>query len=473
MDLSRRNAIAGLMTAGIAAGTSACGKSTQSGSTETTASAHASALPHDIPHRMNGLLLNQAAAVREMEKAGVDLVISATPKNIYYLTNQQPVPFTLGLDGMSFATLSAYGDAKPTLIESQIGYYFTTPESSQKDLINIDFYSSPADPDVYGKILNARDLADAPAAPGLMPRRHNSHELSSLEAYRRSVSEKEATELTASIEAAILKQILDNPLKNKTIAIDHSKLRPIIEKSGLDVKIVDAENLIRRFRIEKTPMEIDLMRYAAAANASAGNACAKAARDGASFAEIRREFSKECATRALSPVFMMIDTIIPHFTHGEIIDGRTFLIDCVSEFEGYHGDYGRTVCVGEPKREIKAVIDTLSTTWDRIRSELRPGMTFYDLFGRSAELFKESNVDAGFAINPHTIGLNHSDEPMGGSFGQYRKENITLVENMVLSIDMPVLDSGLGGTAHLEDLVLITKDGAELLNQSDDRFITV
>ena len=48
-----------------------------------------------------------------------------------------------------------------------------------------------------------------------------------------------------------------------------------------------------------------------------------------------------------------------------------------------------------------------------------------------------------------------------------------MIENMVLSVDMPILNSGLGGTAHLEDLVLIGKDGPELLNSSDDRLIVV
>ena len=48
-----------------------------------------------------------------------------------------------------------------------------------------------------------------------------------------------------------------------------------------------------------------------------------------------------------------------------------------------------------------------------------------------------------------------------------------LQEDMLLSVDMPVLGSGLGSTAHLEDLVLIGKDGPELLNDPADRFIVV
>ena len=35
---------------------------------------------------------------------------------------------------------------------------------------------------------------------------------------------------------------------------------------------------------------------------------------------------------------------------------------------------------------------------------------------------------------------------------------------MVSGVDCPRLESGVGGSAHLEDLVLITSDGAELLN---------
>ena len=44
---------------------------------------------------------------------------------------------------------------------------------------------------------------------------------------------------------------------------------------------------------------------------------------------------------------------------------------------------------------------------------------------------------------------------------------------MVISVDLPVIDLGLGGSAHLEDLVLISKDGATLLNSAENRVIIV
>ena len=483
MTISRRTALSGLISTGVAASTAACGRAQEDKSIKeprselNTPPSHNGAfnppLDYQQPTAMNGLLLNQERAMAEMQKAGVDLLISATAKNIYYLTNQRPIYFSLGLPGLSFATLSAHGDGKPTFLDSQIGYYFTAPDKPQADLINLKFVSGPADPEAYEKITNINDLANAPAGPGFLPRVHADHKLSQSEAFRRSLTERESTEMAASFDAALLQEILSNPLPNKTIAIDDDRLRRVIEKSELDIRVVDGEALTRRIRLQKSPMELQLARYAIASNAAAGRAAALTARSGATFQEIRAEFAKNCAAHSCNMNFMMIDTLTPHFTHGEIEEGRSFLIDCVSEFQGYHGDYGRTVCVGEPTREINAVLDTLSVTWDRLRSELRPGMTYNDLHERAAALFKESTVDVAFYINPHTIGLNHSDDPVGGEFGAFQKENLTLQEGMILSIDMPVLDNGLGGSAHLEDLVLIGKDGAELLNDSSDRFIIV
>ncbi len=483
MTLSRRTALTGLMSAGVAATTAGCGRSDNSATptgqsssasvSNSSSTSHSAPLTRAIPHEINGLLLNQERAMAQMQSMGIDLLISGTAKNIYYLTNQQPVTFSLGLSGLDFATLSAHGDARPSLISSQIGYYFTAPEKPQTDLIDLKFYSGPADPEAFNKIVNVHELINAPAGPGLLPRVHADFNLTPSEARRRSLTDLEAAEMKATISSAILQELYSNPLPNKTIAIDDERLRPIIEKSELDLKIVDGESLIRHIRIQKTPMELELARYAIEANAAASLIAAKSARAGATFQEIRGEFSKACGAYATIPEYMMIDTLVPHFSNGEIKEGRSFLIDCVSKFEGYHGDYGRTVCVGEPTRKINSVLDTLSVTWDRLRSELRPGLTYNDLYARSAELFKESDSDVTFYINPHTIGLHHSDDPIGGEYGSYQKENLTLQENMILSIDMPVLDNGLGGSAHLEDLVLITKDGAELLNESTERFIVV
>jgi len=476
MNLSRRSALTGIAATGACVGAAS------------SASAH-SAAPEMIdltskgkfnppmeaqrPLTLSGLLLNQERADMILEQEKVDLLICSRFENYYYLTGHTPGALMLGYDsGIDFATLSAHGNGKPTMITSQIGLYFQGTSQSQLDLMNVEIVGFPADFQGFAELTDPKAIAYAPGAP-FLPRRHDKDIETSSERYRHGLVAREAEDIRASIEAALLKQVVDNPLPNKTIAVDDHRIQVLLERRGLDVKFVDGERIIRQIRVQKSKAELELMRYAAAANAAAARAAAMSVRDGATFDDLRREFWKECADRDNSAHYMMIDTLMSRMSTGEIKEGRSFLIDCVSTFRGYHGDYGRTVCVGEPNRQMAKIIDALSITWDRLLEELRPGVKFSDILEKGRQLFKDTNVDVGFNVSPHMVGLHHSDDENVAGFGNYAKADVVLEENSILSVDMPLLDAGLGGTAHLEDLVIITKDGPELINDSSDRFIIV
>lgn len=476
MTISRRSVLKGMAAAGALASTASCAQSEapvdESVIEEPNLNSN-SETALDLPRAPDSLLLNHENAIREMQNAGIDLLLCADPVNVYYLTNHQSVTSKIGVDGLTYAALSASSNRKPVYIGNQVSYYFDAPGDAVTAATDRRFYSSPADPELFATLESAADMVAAPAVSQFMLKQHGQYPQSASEASRLKQIEAAAGEINASIDAAILAEILRADLPNKTIAIDNQNLRRVIEMSGLDVNIVDGERLIRRIRIQKSAAEVTMMRYIAQANSMAGLAAARSVREGATFRDMRSEFWKECGQHMCNGKYLMIDTHTPSLADGEIIEGRSFLIDCVSTFEGYHGDYGRTVCIGEPNRDMQAVADTLSSVWDRILSELRPGLTYADLYKLSGKLFAESKVDAQFAINPHSVGLHHSDDPGSQDYLPYLKDNATLVENMVLSVDMPVLDIGHGGTAHLEDLVLIGKDGPELLNDTNNRFIVV
>ena len=475
MGVTRRDTLTGLAAAGAAMGTAQAAHA--SSLDEQLASAKGAGFNPPMqakrPITLDGLLLNQPRARAILEEAKVDLLICSKEENYYYLTGHNSGAFLLGYDsGIDLATLSAHDDGKPTMITSQIGLYFQGTAQKQLDLLNVAMVGFPADFESFPGLTDPAEIANAPGAP-FIPRRNTIHPESASEAYRHGLVARENKDIRASIEAAALKQLLDNPLPNKTVAIDDLRLKGLLERSGLDLKFVDGESLIRKIRIQKSPMELELMRYAAAANAASGRAAAMRVRDGASFDDVRSLFWQECAKRHNTGHFMMIDTLMSRMSTGEIKEGRAFLIDCVSTYMGYHGDYGRTVCVGEPNREMATIIKGLSTTWDRLREELKLGMKFSEILALGNKLFKDTNIDVGYALSPHTIGLHHSDDENIAGFGSYAKADIALEENMVLSIDMPLLDSGMGGSCHLEDLVIMTKDGAELINDTSDRFIVV
>ncbi len=469
MAISRRSLIQSLATIGAASSLASCAntESTHAVSAENQASLN-------LPEEPNQLLLNQDNAVEEMEKAGVDLLICRDPVNVQYLTNQRSTPEVLGMDGATYATLKASADKKPTYIGSRIQYYFDMPRPSITDLLDFRFVGVPSEPELYEQLEDATDIINAPASVYAMPRMHKEQALSPLESRRLNQIDRVFTELKASSEAAILAEIMETDLPNKTIAIDDLMLRSVIEKSGLDVRIVDGERLVRKMRLIKSPLEIDYMRFSAEANSLAAKAAARSVRSGATFNDVRNEFAKACADFGTRAKFMMLDTHTPNLSRGEIKDGRSFLMDSVSAFEGYHGDYGRTVCLGEPNRKMKKVIDGLSVTWDRVLPELKPGITFKEIIALTMRLYGEVGLDVGYAVNPHSVGMHHHDDPNSTDFALgYTKDNVELKEGMIISIDMPFLDVGLGGSAHLEDSVLITKDGPELINDPSDRMLVI
>lgn len=474
MALSRRSVIQGITIAGAATGLSSCGANSKASSDEATASAKTTP-SLAIPAEPDGLLLNHANAVEEMQKASVDLLICTDPVNVRYLTNQRPTGDVLGMDGSAYATLSSSIDKRPTFISSRIQNYFDTPKSSVTEQLDFHYVGLPAEPEILASLTDPSEIANAPGKTFAMPRVHETHPLSHLEQRRLDQIAGNFTELKASMDSAVLTEILEADLPNKTIAIDDPRLRPVIEKSGMDIRIVDGERLIRRIRMVKSAAEIEYMRFAATANGYAARTAARSVREGANFRDVRQEFAKACAEIGTTAKFMMLDTHTTALAEGEIKDGRSFLMDAVSTFEEYHGDYGRTVCLGEPNQKMQQVIDGLSWVWDRIFPELKPGMTYMDIYALSGKLFAETGVDVGYAVNPHNVGMHHHDEPNAVDFSiSFAKDvGIELKEGMIVSIDMPVLDVGMGGSAHLEDCVLITKDGPEFINDPSDRFIVV
>ena len=449
MAVSRRSVIKGLATIGATAGVASCADSNENNvSSEKNSDIPAPTL--SIPDEPDQLLLNHANAVEEMQRAGVDLLICRDPINVQYLTNQRSTPEVLGMDGATYATLKASDDRKPTFIGSRIQYYFDTPKSSVVDSLDFRFVGVPAEPELFGQLKEASDIINAPAAVYAMPRMHEEQPRSVLESRRLDEIEKVFIELRASSEAAILTEILETDLPNKTIAIDDLMLRSVIEKSGLDVRIVDGERLIRRMRLIKSPLEIEFMRFSAEANSLAAKTAARSVREGATFTDVRKEFAKACAEYGTRAKFMMLDTHTPNLSKGEIKDGRSFLMDSVSAFENYHGDYGRTVCLGEPNQKMQKVIDGLSSTWDRVIPELKPGATFKEIMQLTMRLFGETSLDVGYGVNPHSVGMHHHDDPNAVEFSLgYVKDNIILQEGMIISVDLPFLDVGLGGSCLL------------------------
>ncbi len=465
MPISRRSALVGLAAAGAAASSVSCQQSSATSTLTSTLTELA------VPEPATDLLLNRSRAVDVMAARGVDLLLCSDPVNVFYLTNHRTVASMLGMDGLAYASFRASGQHAPALITGKFSYYLSSDDITVPDLVDLKLFTTPAEPDLYGELSTADQIMSAPASEGYITPVFDIAKPRPFETLRRANIAAASTAVAASAEAALLRELRDADLPNSTVGVDDPRLIPMLQRSGLDIRFVDGERILREIRLQKSPAELSFARYAASANAAAGLAAARMVSAGASFQELRTSFSIQCGERRTTPVYILIDGVVAPLSREGIVPGRSFLIDCVSSFEGYHGDYGRTVCVGEPTARMQKVVDALGFVWDRLLPELKPGVSYAEIWSLGQRLFSETRVDAGLVLGPHAVGLHHTDEPSGVEFGPFEKQNLVLQDSMLLSVDMPVLGSGLGGTAHLEDLVLISKDGPELLNPASDRFI--
>ena len=225
--------------------------------------------------------------------------------------------------------------------------------------------------------------------------------------------------------------------------------------------------------MSKSPVEIQLMRLAAQQNVDAAMAAARQARALGSTQALRARFYAEAAARGNSGVFMVINGASSEVIDEPIGDGMAFSIDCVSHCRHYHGDFARTIFVGEPRPQMRRATDAIAVAWQEIREQLRAGMRFDDVSRIGRESIKKQGLDLPVSFRPHSVGLFHTDHPQPSLIEPRKPDELVLEENMILSVDCPVLQAGQGGTAHLEDLMLIGRNGAEPIHDVPPGVIVV
>ena len=316
---------------------------------------------------------------------------------------------------------------------------------------------------------------EPPASPAYIFEDKGEADLREIEVHRRSTLNAALSQQKLSADArwALVNAVRGMGLDRGRIGVDHRVVNAIFETAGLDAVPVYADRALRRIRAIKSPREIELMTFSAQANAEAALAAARAARAGATYQELRAAFFSEAAKRGNLGVFMQVDTIGAETGDGEFREGQAFQIDCVSHGFHYHGDYGRTVFLGEPSRSMKRVTDAIALGWDAIMEALKPGLRYSEIRAIGMEALRKGGYDLDVAFTPHSVGLMHTDDPGRADSPFYVKEDVVLAENMIISVDCPVRNVGLGGSAHLEDLTLITADGGVQINDISDRVIIV
>ena len=402
-------------------------------------------------------LLNRSRACEILGSAGLEAFVLTHPLHVYYATNKPPVLDRMTTTHQSLAIVPRDPARPVAYVGTGFEYYYNVADHGVAPDVQVFLYMpGPRDPLGGGRSPLMRVLDAAPLEARELRRR------------QRTAAARHCDGLPAALAAALA----DLALRAGTVGIDSLAAQALLQGAAPRLATRPAEDLLRHVRLVKTPAEMALMRAASAANVAAALAAARAAREAGSLVALRRRFFEEAARRGNTPVFMLVDGVMDELYDEPLGPGRGFLIDCVSHYGFYEGDYARTVFIDEPSVAMRRVTRALATAWGEIRAHLRPGLRFSEIRDCGRRILAQHGYDYTVAFKPHAVGLTHEDQPRTALDGG-EDFDLPLVEGMVLSVDCPLLDVGVGGTAHLEDLTLITADGGTPIHATGDETIIV
>ncbi|MEO3759199.1 Xaa-Pro peptidase family protein [Mycobacterium sp. B14F4] len=237
-----------------------------------------------------------------------------------------------------------------------------------------------------------------------------------------------------------------------------------------------ATDVLRRLRMIKDAAEIDALRKAGAAIDRVHARVPEFLVPGRTEADVAGDIAEAIVAEGHSEVAFIIVGSGPHGAdpHHECSDrelraGDIVVVDIGGSYEpGYHSDSTRTYSIGEPDAEVARRYAILQHAQRAAVDAVRPGVTAeqVDAVARDA-LAAEGLADAFVHRTGHGIGLSVHEEPyiVAGNA-------LPLEEGMAFSIEPGIYFPGEWG-ARIEDIVIVTADGAMPVNKRPHELVVV
>lgn len=234
-------------------------------------------------------------------------------------------------------------------------------------------------------------------------------------------------------------------------------------------RFVNALGVLRELRQIKGPEELACMRAAGRRTDAAWEEFIGAATlTGKTEIEVGHELAAIMERHGLGePEFLHVASgpngASPHHLNGErrIREGDAVVFDFGGNVEGYKSDCTRTVHVGAPSDEFRAVYDTVNRAREAAHAAVRPGVPCERIDAAARDLIAAAGYGDYFIHRTgHGLGLDVHEDPyiVAGN-------ETPLRAGMVFSDEPGIYLPGKFGV-RIEDCVICTADGGEFLTNS-------
>ena len=404
------------------------------------------------------MLFHKERALEFMERFDLDALIATTRHNVLYLS---------GFQGWAQYT---YGDAT-----TETFALFFRDQSSPPGLIlsrqDETYYAATGSwiQDVRG--YGPRSALDmAPGEAGATEEERNYISLIAEDAPREGNSAD-----------ALLRILRERGLSNGKVALDNEGIRPgtrgALEAALPDVSFLDASNLFRLIRLQKTEEEIERMRAAALLNEEAVAAFHREMAVGRTEREVASHYYRTVAAGGGKWSWFHLAggrrsaSIFPP-SERKFEPGDGFFFDAGMRLDHYCADVGCCGSFGEPSAERKAQWSAIRAGLEAAFGVIRAGVRPSEIFRAAVAAAKKSGLPRyNGAFCGHTIGIEARELPYTLSEPVKLDDpflpsnsDISLPPGAVLSVELPSGKFGEGGV-HAEYTVLVTETGMAHLGE--------
>ncbi len=267
----------------------------------------------------------------------------------------------------------------------------------------------------------------------------------------------------------------------KTLGIEAEHLS-VAERSRLartlpaGLRLREAPPLVEQARMIKDAEEIERLHTAVVLGASLFDVILKAIRPGVKETAVAAEL--EYAARRAGADGMSFDTIVASGTRSALPHGRAseaaipasgFVVcDFGVILAGYCSDMTRTVHVGRPGPEMRRIYEAVGEAQQAALETVRAGVAVSTVDRSARKVLHSKGLAKHFTHSTgHGVGLEIHEAPRLAA-GQ----SDVLRAGMVITIEPGAYVPGVGGV-RIEDMVVVTEQGCQILTPTGKELVTI